>query len=247
VLLGDDIVIKHNELAQKYMEVMTELGLEFSLQKSHVSYHCFEFAKRFFYNGIEVTPFPVDALLSTRKTPSLMFNVINDEALKGWVSPLGTPAVASELYSLLGFNSTYVEKKSEIFYVAHQVMMGIRGWTTAGSVVKSIMERLCPEKLDLFKPFPPDFINVVGQYWFIKMYNDSLVSSVSDSKRGGEPLGLIAERLVILLTGQDETALDAFELIPSIPVAHIHGQIEEIWLSVVKGGGERILSGLKHD
>lgn len=248
VLLGDDIVIKDDKLAKKYMEVMTELGLCFSLQKSHISPHCFEFAKRFFFNGSEVTPFPVDALLSTRRSPSLMFNVINDEVSKGWDSPLGTPAVASELYRILGFNSTYVKKKLEIFYISHQIMMGIRGCVTAGSACKAIMEYICPDKFSrIFSKLPPDFIEAVGQYWFIDMFNKSLVSSVADSKVGGKPLGLIAEELVILLTGQEETALDAFELIPSVPVCHIHGQVEEIWLSVVKGGGSRILSGLKHD
>jgi hypothetical protein len=97
ILLGDDIVIKDDRLAEEYMKVMKSLGLEFSIAKSHVSTTVFEFAKRLFHCGVEITPFPVDALLQTRRTPSLMFNVICDQASKGWTSPLGNPAIASEL------------------------------------------------------------------------------------------------------------------------------------------------------
>jgi len=248
ILLGDDIVIKNDILAQKYMEVISELGLEFSLTKSHISYHCFEFAKRFFYNGQEITPFPIDALLSTRKTPSLMFNVINDESSKNWNSPLGTPAVSSELYRALGFNSTFVAKKLEDFFITYHIMIALRGWITAGQCYYIILGYLCPEKLNIMiKMDDTDFYEVVGESMFMKMFGDSLVKSFTDLRKGKKPLGLIAEQLVILLTGHEDTALDAFELIPSIPVCHVHGQVEETWLSVVKGDFQRTRTALNKD
>jgi len=62
VLLGDDIVIADRAIAEKYMETLTSLGVEFSLQKTHISPHMFEFAKRTFHKGVEVSPFPISAL-----------------------------------------------------------------------------------------------------------------------------------------------------------------------------------------
>lgn len=54
-LLGDDIVIMDEELADKYLEVMTTLNVEISKTKSHTSKTVFEFAKRFGMDGVEIT------------------------------------------------------------------------------------------------------------------------------------------------------------------------------------------------
>jgi len=59
-LLGDDIVIWGDErVAKEYLRLITKvLGVEISLEKSLISQNSFEFAKRFFYQGIEVSPLP---------------------------------------------------------------------------------------------------------------------------------------------------------------------------------------------
>jgi hypothetical protein len=46
IILGDDIVIKNDAVAKTYIEVMTKLGVEISLNKTHVSVDTYEFAKR---------------------------------------------------------------------------------------------------------------------------------------------------------------------------------------------------------
>jgi len=45
-LLGDDIVIADDRIAQMYKLIMAELGVELSDAKSHVSNDTWEFAKR---------------------------------------------------------------------------------------------------------------------------------------------------------------------------------------------------------
>jgi len=248
VLLGDDIVIKHNALAKKYMEVMTSLGVEFSLSKSHISATMFEFAKRTFHCGHEITPFPVAALWNTRKSASLLLNVIINEQTKGWTSPLGTPSVSSELYRLLKFSSTYVAKKRQIFYISHQVMMGIRGCMTAAESVRTILAEYYPDVLkhvDMCQ-ITIEAENRVFEFWFMDMFRRSLLSSV-EPRPDSKPLGLIAERLVILITGQDETLIDAFDLIQALPVLSVHGQVEETYMSVVKGGDEQFRLAMAHD
>jgi hypothetical protein len=46
VLLGDDIVIADKDIAREYLDILTSLGVEVSLNKTHTSDHTYEFAKR---------------------------------------------------------------------------------------------------------------------------------------------------------------------------------------------------------
>jgi hypothetical protein len=46
IILGDDIVIKNDKVAKEYIYVMTRLGVDISMNKTHVSKHTYEFAKR---------------------------------------------------------------------------------------------------------------------------------------------------------------------------------------------------------
>jgi hypothetical protein len=46
IILGDDIVIKNSKVAKEYIKIMTRLGVDISLHKTHVSKDTYEFAKR---------------------------------------------------------------------------------------------------------------------------------------------------------------------------------------------------------
>jgi hypothetical protein len=61
-VLGDDIVIRNDKVAESYREVKSAFGIGISKEKSIVSQNTFEFAKRFFFQGTEVTGFPVAQL-----------------------------------------------------------------------------------------------------------------------------------------------------------------------------------------
>jgi hypothetical protein len=63
VLLGDDIVIGDHDVASQYRAIMSELGVEISPLKTHVSDTTYEFAKRWVHNGDEVTGAPLGSLL----------------------------------------------------------------------------------------------------------------------------------------------------------------------------------------
>jgi len=61
-ILGDDIVIRHDEVARQYQEILRQLGVGISKTKTLVSKDTFEFAKRLFYKDEEVTAFPVHGI-----------------------------------------------------------------------------------------------------------------------------------------------------------------------------------------
>lgn len=83
-VLGDDIVIRGEDGAQLYKEVMSILDVGISETKSHVSFNTFEFAKRWFHNGIEVTPFPLNQLQEAGTDVGRLSRLILDVAKKGW-------------------------------------------------------------------------------------------------------------------------------------------------------------------
>lgn len=88
ILLGDDIVITNDRVAAKYVELMTELGVGISPFKSHVSDTTYEFAKRWFHHGVEVTGFPLNSVLSTIANPLELYSAVRTWVLRG-ATPIG--------------------------------------------------------------------------------------------------------------------------------------------------------------
>jgi hypothetical protein len=78
-VLGDDIVIFDTDLANSYLEVMKQLGLEINLSKSIVSHKkpVFEFAKRTFSEGNLVSGITLSQINSCISLSSRINNVYN--------------------------------------------------------------------------------------------------------------------------------------------------------------------------
>jgi hypothetical protein len=74
IMLGDDIVINNDNLANKYKEVIASIGVAISDAKSHSSYEQYEFAKRWFRNGIEISGIPLRGLVENNNNPYWFFN-----------------------------------------------------------------------------------------------------------------------------------------------------------------------------
>lgn len=85
VLLGDDIVISCSSIAESYKNVMAELDVKISEQKTHVSNDICEFAKRWYYRGSEITAFPLHSLHTNMKRYYLLQNSIADSRKKGYI------------------------------------------------------------------------------------------------------------------------------------------------------------------
>lgn len=83
LLLGDDIVINDRVLRDLYYNVMETLGVEISKPKSHDSPFFFEFAKRYYFLGTEISPFPISALQETIRDNSLVTNLLLEVRDKG--------------------------------------------------------------------------------------------------------------------------------------------------------------------
>jgi len=79
IILGDDIVLKNDDVAKWYIKVMTKLGVELSINKTHVSQNTYEFAKRWIIVGKgEVTPIPIKGIVNNIQDPSKVLVILYD-------------------------------------------------------------------------------------------------------------------------------------------------------------------------
>jgi len=79
-LLGDDIVIGHRKVALEYQAFMKRIGVGINSSKSIIGRRLtFEFAKRFFWHGEDITPLPLSGLAP------------------GWLALSSVPEIAANL------------------------------------------------------------------------------------------------------------------------------------------------------
>jgi len=139
VLLGDDIVINDNDLADEYRKLLSQLGVEVSPSKTHKSENFYEFAKRIIYLGEEVTPFPVNALVENYKHPLLMVSDLVDLESKGW-NLIDLDQFIINYMKRCGFRSAYANRfRNQIKNSAHWVKI-FRGSSTPAQVVLPAFE-----------------------------------------------------------------------------------------------------------
>jgi hypothetical protein len=86
-LLGDDIVIRNKLVAESYIKIMHDLGVEISPHKTLISDDSFEFAKRFFYKGDEVTGYPINGLYKTLGSFTEFVSVTREANRRGFILP----------------------------------------------------------------------------------------------------------------------------------------------------------------
>jgi len=63
-LLGDDVVLTNHDVVKQYKQILSNLKVSISIHKSYEG-NLIEFAKRYIYNGNEVSGFQVGGLLET--------------------------------------------------------------------------------------------------------------------------------------------------------------------------------------
>jgi hypothetical protein len=118
ILLGDDIVITNDIVAQKYVELITELGVGISPFKSHVSETTYEFAKRWFHNGVEVTGFPLNSVISTIAKPLELYTSVRTWVLRGAVPMnfMDSVECVIRLYKALSYSDRKIRAISNLLW-----------------------------------------------------------------------------------------------------------------------------------
>ncbi|WAK72427.1 MAG: RNA-dependent RNA polymerase [Plasmopara viticola lesion associated mitovirus 7] len=113
MILGDDIVIKNNAVAEAYIKIIKGLGVEISLQKTHVSDDTYEFAKRWIQpkQSREITGLPLGGLLRNFNNPNIVFTILYDYfKIKNNYTPFGANSLVElvkKMYALKLGNRFY--------------------------------------------------------------------------------------------------------------------------------------------
>lgn len=82
ILLGDDIVIRDDKVSAKYITIMTRLGVDISVSKTHVSKDTYEFAKRWIRGNQELTGVPLHGLVSNISNPKIVLTILYDYCIR---------------------------------------------------------------------------------------------------------------------------------------------------------------------
>lgn len=122
-ILGDDIVIAHDGLASSYRAAMSRLGVEISESKTHVSKDTYEFAKRWFHKGEEISPFPLHGLVENRDRYYAIYETLRQASQRGY--PLPNSWQPSQFFSglleALGYKGRLVPYILERIQLIHQI------------------------------------------------------------------------------------------------------------------------------
>lgn len=122
-IIGDDVVICDESVAIRYRDYMTELGVKISKQKSIISPHSYEFAKRLFHKGEEISPLQTKlvkaAITEWTFVPQLFQNLYSRSFLKRDLSTDSRGQTASfNLLSVVGpFIKAYHKKKEKELFI----------------------------------------------------------------------------------------------------------------------------------
>lgn len=115
IILGDDIVISSAEVASEYKSVIQALGVQIDPKKSMVSKDTYEFAKRIFKQGQEITAFPLSAMIENSQSISALWSTTIVSRERGFVlNPMRIPGFVKGIQLANGvvFNGTEKQTKN---------------------------------------------------------------------------------------------------------------------------------------
>jgi hypothetical protein len=112
MILGDDIVIYHDEVAKMYQEIMKQLDVGISIPKSCISSNMYEFAKRIFINGIEVSGIQIGGLYNNVNKYHLIYQAVYEIIYNRNYIPHGMisiPSLFRKLWEVLNKERKVIE------------------------------------------------------------------------------------------------------------------------------------------
>lgn len=203
--MGDDVLFGDPLLAAAYKVKIKGLGVSFSLLKTHESTLLLEFAKRLFYRGVEITPFPMPAVAMVRKFYELV-PVLYAETGRGWDFAKGvSQAIASFYQQVLGFNAKFCKEIKAKSVVVESLMLTMRGAQTAKDCLNAVYSAEG-------RPIPKSLTEQRCASLISQAAMESFQKSILDFSGNPEnprQFGKIAEGLGLSLVSSDEDTVVA--------------------------------------
>jgi hypothetical protein len=215
---------------------MKILGVEVSELKTHSSEVFFEFAKRLFYKGEEISPFPISALQEIHNKSYLVTNLLIEYEKKGWVTLCGIPVAVREFANIVlhrkAGNSAKWEEQS---WPCERIIKVMRDILPGGQ----FMTELAARHGFRFKPFTDEEADNLLANVAVETFASSNPANDEWQKKSQVPLGELATTWVMKLTALVESpnldvANSCFDLIQAIPHIRGYGTVEETYMRLVR-------------
>jgi hypothetical protein len=236
ILLGDDIVIANDLVAENYKSLLQRLDIPFSKEKSHRSPYLFEFAKRFVHDGTEISPFPLAGLYENRNNWLLAVGTIFEEIHRKRWNPVHDILQLSVGYlQAIGYNRKFISRHSmnlELILLIRHSFAGRRPMAPVLHRAAFLMHG--QEFYDLITWFPAEFIEPqVMIKSFQKLFRKSVDRMISKCER--TQLGTLPREIIDILFNECLDAEDPFLLIESCPIFQTFQEIEQTFVDLRKG------------
>jgi hypothetical protein len=226
-MLGDDLVIGNRLVALEYCRLIRTLGIHWSKEKTHISGHFFEFAKRYHWNGHDVSPFPISGLWSERNRLTGQVQVLDNGVSKGWFSASECIKSFDELLSYQGYPRRLRAKWTDLVRKTWTVMSILQKKASALELIPFV-EKISPvvaSKLDEEKTF-----NVLVNSIMLTFVDSN--ENITNKDKYSDGLGQMAENYTVYLTSLmfSEGFEDSISLPESLPHTHVWGLVSEDYL-----------------
>nr|QIR30246.1 RNA-dependent RNA polymerase [Plasmopara viticola lesion associated mitovirus 23] len=111
-ILGDDIVIANKLVAEKYKEIVNNMGVEISYSKTHSSNNYYEFAKRWYDTSVEFTGAQINAFTNKGINWNTLINEYKELCIKWKIDEFETET--RKIYNLFQISwPSYSHKRLE--------------------------------------------------------------------------------------------------------------------------------------
>lgn len=231
MLLGDDIVIAHDEVAKEYITLLKTWGLTVSKQKTHTSKHAFEFAKQIRLHGQNVSHFPISALFDRRSETFTSAGIIANEVWnKDWVVDIHS-SLKNYFIHVLGWKRPRFRAFAPTLYLSISILGYLKGRARLGTAITEYVSLKTGSKYQM----DPWIMSLFANYLLIQLLHTTFLKSRErvTSTSNKKPLGELAVDMVCLITSLDEQrAGTAFSNIEAVPFLQIYGRAEETWLNL---------------
>lgn len=190
ILLGDDIVIKDDKVAKKYIAIMTKLGVDISETKTHVSKNTYEFAKRWIRNGQEITGIPLHGIADNIKSPFIVYLILLDFfTVKGnlWIGVGTLRSMVINLYHRLNLgtkknpkriNSRWLKSRLWHFSIVIRFSLGL----ASQEELRRILGSYCSSNGEIVLPWDSTILmNRVLSSGLTTIVNESIAKLVKSS------------------------------------------------------------------
>lgn len=208
----------------KYKEVISSLGVQFAPQKTFDSLYFFEFLKRLFWKGHEVSPFPISALKNEGKFYYLLTNLLISMEGKGYQFVSGVSSGVHSYYGMVrSLPSRFRRDIREKSFICELIIKIINGSLPAAQL-NLAMQALGYTFQPSLTPFECKNIleNIV-----VEEFSNSHPSTKVNSNRKCVGLGQLAIDIVTAITGlPDDKCARGLPLIYHLPILNSYSRIE---------------------